>query len=65
MATNPDRKLDYLVPTVPTEGQLRYVDFESTDGTVRVLQRYEWSHTDGRFDWYDVSAATQTGQQHD
>lgn len=57
MATNPDRKLDHLAPT---KGQLRYIDVESSDGTVRILQRYEWSHTDGRFGWYDVPAASQT-----
>ena len=64
MATNPDIK-DYegfgnhdesQMPYLPAQaGMLRFV--ERTDmekGSVRILQRYEWSHEEAKHDWYDV-----------
>lgn len=66
MAENPDNKDFHGLAKstdaphlVPTEGRLRFVwserDNHGTPQRVRLLQRYEWSHTEGKHDWYDVA----------
>lgn len=54
LGTNPDRTepdLDFLIPT---EGQLRYIEFPEPKCPVRILQRYEWSYHLNEFRWFDV-----------
>jgi len=54
MAENPDRQL-------PSAGDLRFVKragdpalFEEKGRTLRILQRFEWSNTEKKLDWFDV-----------
>ncbi len=57
MATNPDNKCyggpdKYLCPAT---GMLRFVYIdEGKIGPSRILQRYEWSQTLNKHDWFDV-----------
>lgn len=48
---------------VPEKGMLRFVeravsDPEQERPKLRILQRYEWSSTEGKFDWYDIELVT-------
>lgn len=57
MAENPDRKSGVHGKFAPSQGDLRFVDrVDEKLGKMglRILQRWEWSYTAARFDWYDV-----------
>lgn len=56
MAENPDRKECELIPV---EGDLRFIETETPDGTRRILQRYEWSAHLKDHRWFDIHLATE------
>ena len=43
---------------IATPGMLRFVnkivDNHGTPAKARVLQQYQWSHTNGNYSWYDI-----------
>lgn len=61
MGMNPDAGSDLQL--VPSGGELRFVEKEvdnhGTPALRRILQRYEWSYTDSKWDWYDVPLVQQ------
>lgn len=58
MGINPDREHEAYRHGVPSGGDLRFVEKEvdnhGTPALRRILQRYEYSYADGKWDWYDV-----------
>lgn len=46
----------------PSGGDLRFVEREvdnhGTPALARILQRWEYSYTDNKWDWYDVPLVT-------
>jgi hypothetical protein len=39
----------------PSQGDLRFVNrLDDKLGLLRILQRWEWSYTEAKFEWYDV-----------
>jgi hypothetical protein len=55
MAENPDRKSGVHGKFAPSLGDLRFVNrLDDKLGLLRILQRWEWSYTDAKYDWYDV-----------
>ena len=66
MAENPDHKAPVAEAMVPSNGDLRFVLRDVEDDStpmprqLRILQRYEWSITDGQWAWYDVHLAEES-----
>ncbi len=55
MAENPDRASTSHGKFAPSQGDLRIIHrMSKNQGVLDVIQRWEWSYTDARFDWYDV-----------
>ncbi len=61
MTENPDRQTAERGNLAPSQGDLRFVLrsgdsalYEQKGKTLRILQRWEWSYTEARFNWYDV-----------
>lgn len=55
MAENPDRECAVHGKFAPSQGDLRFVNrLDDKLGLLRILQRWEWSYTEAKFEWYDV-----------
>lgn len=55
MAENPDRACAVHGKFAPSQGDLRFVNrLDDKLGLLRILQRWEWSYTEAKFEWYDV-----------
>ncbi len=63
MAENPDIEAGDKGKFATSDGALRFVIREVDDDAtpmprqLRILQRYEWSYTDNKIDWYDIHLA--------
>ncbi len=61
MAENPDRETAERGKLAPSQGDLRFVLrpgdptlYEQKGKTLRILQRWEYSYSESKFDWFDV-----------
>ncbi len=58
MAENPDRQHKQHGKFAPSQGDLRFVHMDEGKAyPSRILQRWEWSYTEAKFDWYDIPMA--------